>query len=854
MATKILDHAFSAGELTPELYGRVDFDKFSEGLALCRNFISLPHGPVVNRTGTEFVSAVKNAAVATRLIPFSYNNVQTFAIEVGAGYFRWHTQAATIGTSLTTPWSSAASYLPNDLAYYGGVLYSCITANTNSTPPSANWRTTAWSSVYPNIIGDLVSQGGLLYYRRGERPVYSMPINTIVNNGVGLIRIETSVVFNQFYNGDHVHIAGVTGATEANGTWVITNVQLLGLFALAFDLVGSTYTNAYSSAGTVDNINVSPSTAPELWYAMPVGIYEIPNSYAAADLFNIRYVQSSDTLTLVHPNYPPQELRRYGATNWQLTQPSFNPPQNCPTSPVATKTGASTAVTYSYAITSLAPTTLEESIASAVATCANDLTVSPNLNTITWSAPSGTAPVRYKVYRLFQGIYGYIGQAAGNTFVDQNITPDTSQTPPLYDTTFASATNYPSAVTYYQQRRVFGATASQPQNLWMTKSGTESNMSYSIPTAADNRIAIRIAAREASAIVHLVPAAQLVMLTASVEWTVTSSGGAITPSTITVAPQSYNGSGPATPVVVGNLILYASARGGHIRELSYSWQAGSYISADISLLAPHLFDYNTINDMAFSRGPIPTLWAISSTGDLLGMTYVPEQKVAAWHHHDTGINDSFESICVVTENNEDMLYVVVNRTINGAQVRYVERLHTRNFPTLAQAFFVDSGMTYSGAPTTTVSGLTWLIGMTVNILADGAVSPSQIVDGTGTITLPAAASIITVGLPITAQIRTLPMASQTDSALGQGRPKSVNKAWLRVYRSSGIQAGPDLSTLTSYAQRTTEAYGSAPNLISDEVAITLTPTWGRSGQIYVQQTDPLPLDIASIALEVAMGG
>ena len=379
-------------------------------------------------------------------------------------------------------------------------------------------------------------------------------------------------------------------------------------------------------------------------------------------------------------------------------------------------------------------------------------------------------------------------------------------------------------------------------------------MSYSIPTAADNRIAIRIAAREASAIMHLVPAAQLVMLTASVEWGVSSSSGAMSPSSITVSPQSYNGSGPATPVVVGNIVLYASARGGHIRELSYSWQAGSYISADISLLAPHLFDYNTIVDMAFCRGPIPTLWAISSTGSLLGMTYVPEQKVAAWHHHDTGNGDAFESLCVITENGEDMLYVVVNRTVNGMAQRFVERLHTRNFPTLADAFFVDCGAQYNGAPATVVSGLTWLIGATVNILADGAVSPPQVVDVTGSITLPVAASKITVGLPITAQIQTLPVAAQVDGGLGQGHPKNVNKAWLRVYRSSGLQVGEKLTDLKYFAQRTTESYGVAPSMVSDEIAVTLSPSWGRSGQVYVQQTDPLPVDIAAITLEVVMGG
>jgi hypothetical protein len=87
----------------PELFGRIDLQKRQEGLARCRNFITLPHGPAFNRPGTEFVREVKTSASATRIIPFSYNNAQTFVIEMGAGYFRWHTDAATLTYTTAAP-------------------------------------------------------------------------------------------------------------------------------------------------------------------------------------------------------------------------------------------------------------------------------------------------------------------------------------------------------------------------------------------------------------------------------------------------------------------------------------------------------------------------------------------------------------------------------------------------------------------------------------------------------------------------------------------------------------------------------------------------------------------------------
>lgn len=735
MAIRTLQRSFSAGEITPELYGRIDLNKRQEGLATCRNFITLPHGPAVNRPGTEYVSTVKNPSVATRVIPFSYNNTQTFAIQLGAGYFRWHSNAGTLTYSDGAAWSSGTAYAIGDIAKSGGINYYCIAAHTNQVPPNATY-----------------------------------------------------------------------------------------------------------------------------WYAMPTNpnLYEIPNPYAAADLMDIHYVQSADVLTLVHPSYPPMELRRYGATNWQTAIPTFVPPANPLTGVTATATvaGGTGLVSMTYVVTAVKTSGLEETVASSTSSCNNNLSTAGNLNTITWTDPSPAGTnVRYQIYKLANGLYGYIGQAAGTSFVDNNITADVTKTPPIADTgaAFNASNTYPAAVSYYQQRRLFGGTNSLPQNLWATRSGTESNMSYHIPVQSDDRIAVRIAAREASAIRHIVPAGQLLLLTATCEWRCTASGDVLTPASINLAPQSYIGANNVIPVVVNNIVLYAAARGGHIRELSYSWQASGYTSNDVSLMAPHLFDYKSVADMAYSRGPIPTLWAISSDGTLMGMTYVPEQQVAAWHHHDTAASGVFESCCVITENNEDMLYLVVRRTINGATTRYVERLHSRQYATVADAFYVDAGATYNGAPVKTVTGLSWLEGQTVNILGDGAVFPQQTVTG-GAITLDQACSKITIGLPITAQLQTLPVAAQVDGGAGQGRQKNVNKAWLRVYRSSGIKVGPDFNSLVPYKQRTTESYGSPPNLISDEVEIVLNPSWGASGQICVQQTDPLPLDVASLTLEVAMGG
>lgn len=592
------------------------------------------------------------------------------------------------------------------------------------------------------------------------------------------------------------------------------------------------------------------------WYPLPSTPYEIPTPYAAAHLFDIHYVQSADVLTLVHPSYAPRELRRLSATAWTLTTISFAPTTATPAAPTALDygPGGGVGIPIFYVTTALSTEGLEESLASPPGSEFWDLTVAGNSVGVTPAAVAGAA--RYNVYKLSNGLYGYIGQTDGSEFRDTNYTPDMSRTPPEYSNPFAAPNDYPGAVSYFEQRRDFGGTINRPQTLWMTRIGTESNMSSSIPTRDDDAVSFRIAAREANTIRHIVPLSDLILLTSSAEWRVTSvNSDAITPTSISVKPQSYIGANNVQPVVTGSSLLYASARGGRMREMVYTQSASGYgyANTDVSILAPHLFDFKTIVDLAFARAPWPILWAVSSDGRLLGLTYVPEQKVIGWHKHTTGAGGVFESVASVVEGNEDALYAVIRRTIDGATVRYVERMHTRQFETLEDAFFVDCGATYTGIPVTNISGLDWLEGATVAILADGADLPQQVVTG-GEINLEEPASKVHIGLPITSTLRTLPMSFEAE-AFGQGRVKNVSDVQLRVYRSSGLFVGPDTNNLREYKQRTSEPYGSPPDMIeSEEVKVSIDGRWNQSGQVTVRQAAPLPLTVVSMTISAAVGG
>jgi hypothetical protein len=376
-------------------------------------------------------------------------------------------------------------------------------------------------------------------------------------------------------------------------------------------------------------------------------------------------------------------------------------------------------------------------------------------------------------------------------------------------------------------------------------------MNYTIPSQDSDALRFRMIANRSDIIRHIVPLQDLVILTAANEWRISSgNAGVLTPATLVIKAQSQNGASNVQPEVVGTRLIYESAQGGHIRELFYDWQSQSYQTGDLSLLATHLFDRLTIKDMAYSRAPWQVLWCVSSNGKLLGMTYVPEQDVMGWHQHAT--DGEYESCCTITENGADVLYVIVKRTINGSTKRYVEMLDLRNPASQADAFFVDCGLTYSGAAATVISGLSHLEGKTVSILGDGAVMVPKTVSS-GQITLEHPVTKAQVGLPITADLKTLPTWFQ-DPTMGQSRVKNVNKVWVNILDSGPFWAGPSDDKLTPIKQRSFEPPGTPPALRSGEVDLVIASDWNQTGQVMIRQTDPLPLEILYIAAEVAVGG
>jgi hypothetical protein len=940
-STKVFKPSFSGGELSPEMFGRIDDGKFQSGAASIENMIATPIGPAEKRPGFEYVNTTKNNGQA-RLIPFTYSTTQTVVIEIGAGYFRFHTQGATLEYSAT------------QTAFTPAVIVTATIAN----PCVVTWTAHGFLGGEPVMFG----AGPLI----GPPPYapYFLP--------TGLV--DWKVYNVQVVDADTIKLIDPATsspvATTAAGAGNIYAHRSYSAGDLA-SLSGSVWYAPTGGPGGPTPTTSSPDVALDsdappcpVFYELPSDLtYEIPNAYQAADLMAIHYVQSADVMTLTHPNYPPMELRRLGAETWTFAGIVFGQALAAPTGVAVTdspgylaqvasistadpalfttvsnhtlamgdpiyikgltvtiggvatvldgfylvnsvpvdgsgnlipdeltvmdysgnvldSTGWDTPytagatlqfgskifnITNNYVVTAVSSDGIQQSAVSETVSVLNNLDVTGSFNTITWEASPNA--YQYYVYRELNGLFGYIGTTLATTltFNDNNIAVDMSITPPQFDPVFNSTGNYPGAVSYFQQRRCFGGTTAQPQNFWMTKSGTESDMSYSLPIQDTDRVAIGIAVREMSTIEHIVPLLQLILLTSSTEMSVSPiNTDVITPSTIDPRPQSYIGASNVQPTIVNNSLIYCAARGGHIREMGFQWQIGGYVTGDISLRAAHLFDNLTIADQAFMKCAWQVVWFVSSNGDLLGLTYIPEQQIGAWHHHVT--DGAFQSIACVAEGVEDRLYAIISRTVNGAAVNYIERMSTRNYGALQNCFFVDAGATFDGTNRTattvtattglqppdlagvwnlassaamfayppqtdvgsylvltgddgnaydfnllstssteaaialpvspiptgvtfaastswawarpTIGGLTWLEGETVAILGDGAVQPQQVVTG-GAVMVQRPCTLVTIGLPFSPTIETLPLVAQVD-AMGQGRVKNISKCWVRL--------------------------------------------------------------------------
>lgn len=536
-----------------------------------------------------------------------------------------------------------------------------------------------------------------------------------------------------FSNGDEVYVDSIGGMTELNGRNYLVANSTTNTFSLQ-DLFGNdidtTNFTTYTSGGTATEI------------------YNISTPYAEADLFDLRFVQSADTMYIVHPSYDIRTLTRTDHNAWTFATLSI--------------VGAP----------------------------------SPSLS---------------------------------------------------------GADNRPSVVTFFEQRLVFGGSNNYPQTLWFSKNGNYTD--FTVGTAADDALIYTIASNQVNAIRYLSATRVLTIGTSGGEYVLTSTNdGPVTPTTTLIRKYSNYGSAAIEPVQVADVTLFVQRGNRKLREFKFvgDVNTGGYNAPDMTILAEHITN-GGVTQMAYQQEPDSVVWCVRNDGTLLGMTYRREEEVVAWHKHVIGGAFSsgqavVESIATLpTDTGEDELYMTVKRTINSVTKRYVEKLKVFDFgDNTTTAFFVDSGLSYSGSATTSISGLYHLRGETVSVLANGASHADKAVSSGG-ITLDFSATSAAIGYGFTSNMQTLRIESGSSDGTSQGKPKRIHDITLRLYETVGIEVGNDAGELDRIPFRDSSMnMDEAVPLFTGDKEIEFPGGFDDDDRIYVRQTQPLPMTVLAL--------
>jgi hypothetical protein len=396
---------------------------------------------------------------------------------------------------------------------------------------------------------------------------------------------------------------------------------------------------------------------------------------------------------------------------------------------------------------------------------------------------------------------------------------------------------FPCSDTFHENRLIMGGAAASPQTLWGSK---HELWDVHTPGVLDNDpISFTIGSNNVNIIHWLASARTLIIGTPGGEFRATGGNNSpITPSNIDVKNESTNQVADLMPLRIGNAILYIQRAGQQLLEMKYSFDSDSYEADDLTLYSDHLTRLG-IEELAYQRGYNPLVWVRRSDGVLLALTYNQKQLTKGWSQQPTdGIVESMAVIPNPTDRSDD-LYAIIQRTIDGDEKRFVEYLD----PYLN----VDCGLSLSSSVAVSeISGLEHLIGETVDIVGDGAVYTSQVVNANGQIFLSRPASLIEIGLHYNSYSKTLRPEIKNQTTMGS------HKKWARIFARLYETIGLKLNGEEMPFRRDTDLMdsGIAP-YTGDKHIINLG--WEAEGKIEIEQIRPLSATVLCIFGDLEIG-
>ena len=567
---------------------------------------------------------------------------------------------------------------------------------------------------------------------------------------------------------------------------------------------------AYLLVFTNNNIAVYKD---DVWQA------DITTTYTTAELFEINWVQSADTMIIVHEDHAPAKLTRSSHTSWTLsditfvTYPTYDFNYDYTGTSFTIGTGAETADVLGSSVTVTASTSV--------------FTAEHVGGWFDSYDPANPGKGRITGYTSGTVITIEVVEA----WDDPTANTSSAGKAALEEPVWSSEHGWPKSVTFFEGRLYFGGSTARPQTIWGSVSQDFYN--FDLGTGLDDEaIDVTLDTDQVNAINHLFSGRHLQVFTSGGEFYMPDSP--ITPTKSAVKRQTVFGSTPIPPKSVDGATFYIDRTGKAVREYLYTYTEEAYTSNTVSLMATSLL--NAPVDMDVLRGTPDDeanyLYLINGDGTIAVFNSLRSQEVGGWTKWTT--SGTAEA---VTSVNEDV-YFVIKRTINGSTVRFIEKVNT--------GIYTDAAVlqTY-GTATASIANLDHLDGEVCRVKADGAVMPDA-TPASGSITLSRTASTVEVGLDYDVTVTTMPL--NVDFADGPilTRKKRIVRVVLDLYETLGIYVhGHEIPA---------RQFGAG---ILNNVPVEFTGIeevflngWDRLAQVSITQTDPLPMMILGLALEV----
>ncbi len=673
--------------------------------------------------------------------------------------------------------------------------------------PAINYMQTNFTGgqISPRLFGRI----DLDRYQNGAEQIYNM----LVHPHGGATRRSGFYHVNEVKNSEH------------NTILVRFEFSTTQAYILEF---GDLYMRIYLNHGRLEVANV------------PV---EVVTPYAHTELADLQWLQSNDVLYLFHKDYAVRKLERSDATTWTLSTIDFSDGPYLSlgqksngqiTTNITLQTSAATVGTGRTLTASddlFAPTDVGRKVRLKVGS--NDwgygkITAFTSATVVTWEILS----------------------AVGGTGADKNWRLG------LYSET----TGYPVSGTFHEQRLVLAGGKSFPSTVAFSVPGDFENMQPSDlddTVADDSGMTYTLDTDTVNAVVWIKSGKRLRIGTVGQEFVIWSGSNdnPVNPSNIKADTESSYGSRMRVrSVVVGKNVLFVGRAGRKLREMVYVFDDDGFDAEDLTLLAEDITISN-IEELAYTSNPDEIVWCRLGNGKLIGLTYVKKQEVIAWHEHDLGGNFGgsravVESIAVIPDpgGEYDELWAVVKRTINGTTKRYIEYLD-RTFDediTFANSRMLDSILEYSGASTQTISGLTHLEGETVRCITNG-VDLGEYTVSAGSITVSRSVTSAYVGLMYVNKLRSLKFEGGSRQGVAQGRLTRAHEVTVRFNRTRGGSLGYEEGRLLEpIFERPAGPMGQLPELFTGDKIVNFPAGHELGLQVYVEQTEPLPMTILSI--------